>query len=60
MFGAVMQAADHPDYLRRAALLPACNRNHADYLAAIIGETSDWMDRLGPRGSSTRAPTWNG
>nr|QIJ31514.1 Sgd19 [Micromonospora sp.] len=52
MFGAVMQAADHPDYLRqRAALLPAFHsRNHADYLAAIIGETSDWTDRLGPRG----------
>jgi sterol 14-demethylase len=52
MFGAVMQAAHHPDYLRqRAALLPAFHsRNHADYLAAIVGETQDWLGRLGPRG----------
>ncbi|MFV2103455.1 cytochrome P450 [Micromonospora sp. LOL_024] len=53
MFGRVMQAADHEDYLRqRAALVPAFHgHNHGDYLAAIVGETRSWLDSLGRQGT---------
>ncbi|WP_433888434.1 cytochrome P450 [Streptomyces sp. CA-111067] len=53
MFGAVMQAADHADYLvQRAALLPVFRgRQVADHTAAVTEDVSGWIDGLGPSGT---------
>lgn len=52
MFGAVMQAADHADYLvQRAALLPVFRgRQVTDHTAAVTDDVQAWIAGLGATG----------
>jgi sterol 14-demethylase len=52
MFGAVMQAADHADYLvQRAALLPVFRgRQVTDHTAAVTDDVRTWIAGLGGAG----------